>query len=133
MSIIADEFDYQEGFTQLLEEAIKNSCSNTATFQSHKYVKNRKSWRKSLFSWLKADGNRKLTKKPMSGHVSGPVQKTDGGIDTGRATKAASGPITGFTVSTKRADEYEVSYMCLEQINKNTKKCCSYGPVYLVT
>ncbi|KAI3463187.1 hypothetical protein Pfo_019850 [Paulownia fortunei] len=146
----SNEFDYQEDFTQFLEEARKNACkwtSNTAHLQAAGKEqldggkKNRKSWKNSLFSWLKTDRKGKSTKQPMNGtaiskprrgHVSGPVQGTGGGITTGRTQRASSGPLTGLFSSTRRVEEYEVPYMCLGQLN-DTQKLHSYGPVYLVT
>ncbi|KAK4427454.1 hypothetical protein Salat_1514300 [Sesamum alatum] len=147
------EYDYQADFTQFtsdytqfLEEARKNACLGNlhtthleAAGDSEK--KNRKTWKSSLFSWLKTDKKRKSTKqltngstvcKPRRQHYSGPVegQGTVGGIMTGRAQKAASGPLISVT---KRAEEYEVPYMSLGQQLHNPHKLHSYGPVYLVT
>ncbi|KAI3455683.1 hypothetical protein Pfo_012346 [Paulownia fortunei] len=144
------EFDYQADFTQFLEEARKSACHgtlNTAHLEAagRKQLdwekKNRKSWKNSLFSWLKTDKKGKSTKKPTNGttvskprrgHVSGPVQGTVGGITTGRAQRPVSGPLTGLFTSTRRAGEYKVPYMCLGEFN-NPQKLHSYGPVYSVT
>lgn len=103
--------------------------------------KNRKSLKSSLFSWLKTDKKRKSMKPPTNdtvlvsktkrGHVSGPVEATTDGIIS-RGRRAASGPLVCFINSTRRPEEYEVPYMCLDQLN-NTQKLQSYGPIYLVT
>ncbi|KAL2234853.1 UNVERIFIED_CONTAM: Ubiquitin-conjugating enzyme E2 34 [Sesamum indicum] len=126
-----NEFDYQEDFTRFLEEARNNAfkgISNTACLgpareeQFDGEKKNRKSWKKSLFSWLKPDKKSKSTKeatnstkicKARRGYVSGPVEPTGcgsgGGIATGRAKRAASGPLTGLFSSTRRVEEYEAA------------------------
>ncbi|KAK4413716.1 hypothetical protein Salat_2784400 [Sesamum alatum] len=147
-----NEFDYQEDFTRFLEEARKNAFNGISNaeqveparkerFDGEK--KSRKSWKKSLFSWLKPDRKSKSTKEAMHntniskarrGYVSGPVEPAGCGSGgaTGTAKRAASGPLTGLFSSTSRVEEYEVPYMCLGQLN-NTQKLQSYGPVYLVT
>ncbi|KAL0414988.1 UNVERIFIED_CONTAM: hypothetical protein Slati_3330700 [Sesamum latifolium] len=148
----ADYCNYDFDFTQFLEEARKNAClGNLHTAQLEAAGKkqldseknNRKSWKSSLFSWLKTDKKRKSTKQPMEGstvpeprrqHFPGPVQGQGavGGIMTARAQRTASGPLINLFSSTKRAEEYEVPYMCLGQQLNNPRKLHSYGPVYLV-
>ncbi|PIN13742.1 hypothetical protein CDL12_13640 [Handroanthus impetiginosus] len=142
------EFDYQADFRQFLEEARNQRTLNITNLEPalvNKQIdwqkKNRKSWKNSLFSWLKTDKRTKSTNqqtkgatiaKPRSGHASGPIQGTMSGLSTAQAKKPASGPLIGLFSSTRRAEEYEVPYMCLGQLN-NPQKLHSYGPVYLVT
>ncbi|KAK4410461.1 Ubiquitin-conjugating enzyme E2 34 [Sesamum angolense] len=126
-----NEFGYQEDFTRFLEEARNNAfkgipnpaCLEPARkeqFDGEK--KNRKSWKKSLFSWLKPDRKSKSTKEAMNstkiskarrGYMSGSVEPTGcgsgGGIAAGRAKRAASGPLTGLFSSTRRVEEYEAA------------------------
>lgn len=136
---------------QFLEEARKNAnhvVTSGTNFEENRKKqldhgkKSRKSLKSSLFSWLKTDKKCKSTKEPRTkdanlvsktrrGHVSGPVDATtDGSVS--RARRAASGPLFGFRNSTRRPEEYEVPYMCLDQLN-NHQKLQSYGPIYLVT
>ncbi|XP_020547938.1 uncharacterized protein LOC110011677 isoform X2 [Sesamum indicum] len=137
---------------QFWEEARKNACLgnlHTARLEAagkkqfDLEKKNRKSWKGSLFSWLETDKKHKSTKQPTKGstvpkprrqHFPGPVQGQGavGGIMTARAQRAASGPLISLFSSTKRADEYEVPYMCLGQQLNSPQKFHSYGPVYLV-
>ncbi|KAL2457379.1 uncharacterized protein Fot_30480 [Forsythia ovata] len=144
------EFDCQADFKQFLEEAKKNaSQGNLKTEplekvgikgQSHGEKKNRKSWKNSLFSWLKTDKKNKsvvqpptngiVGSEPRRGTFSGPVHGSVGGI-TGRPRKPTSGPITGLFSSSKRVED-EVPYVSLGQLN-NSHGVQSYGPVYLVT
>ncbi|KAH6773325.1 hypothetical protein C2S52_003798 [Perilla frutescens var. hirtella] len=141
------EFDYQADFTQFLEEARKNAYkvnSDAITIEEKQLnweKKKRKSWKSTLFSWLKNDkksfflkqpsNSTPLTSKVRRGHVSGPIEGPIGGTSTGRAQRAGSGPLTGLFGSTGRSEKCEVPYMCLGQLNKH--KIQSYGPVYLVT
>ncbi|KAG8380223.1 hypothetical protein BUALT_Bualt07G0171000 [Buddleja alternifolia] len=138
------EFDYQSDFVQFLEEARKNTKLSTSPREEEQLdveKKSRKSWKNSLFSWLKSDKKSTTTKqsttvyKPRRGQVSGPVQGNVAGnvVTIGRARRAVSGPLTGlFSRSMKRVDEYEVPYMCLGQFY-DPHKFHSYGPLYLVT
>ncbi|KAL3632848.1 hypothetical protein CASFOL_025832 [Castilleja foliolosa] len=148
------DFDYQADFTKFLEEAKKSAHQetiNTAQVEArgekqlnNSVKKNRKSWKKSLFYWLKIDKkgeksgqestNVQKVWKPKRGNVSGPVQGNVAEIITkGRSHRPASGPLTGFFGSAKGAEEYKVPYVCLSQINDPHDKLQSYGPVYLVT
>ncbi|CAA0829496.1 Unknown protein [Striga hermonthica] len=140
------DFDYQADFTQFLEEAKRSTFQKAPTTpqvsekQLNPAKKNRKSWKKSLFYWLKIDKkdkkpgpNIEKAFKPKNGHVSGPVHPTTGKNTTSRARRPASGPITSIFSPTKGADEYDrVPYVCLGQIS-DPHKVQSYGPVYLVT
>lgn len=135
---------------QFLEEARKNAnhvvtsdtnFEKTREKQLDHGKKSRKSLKSSLLSWLKTDKKCKSMKEPTKdtnlvsktrrGHVSGPVEATVGGVIS-RARRAASGPLSGLRNSTRRPEEYELPYVCLEQINDH-QKLQSYGPIYLVT
>ncbi|KAK4395017.1 hypothetical protein Sango_1656000 [Sesamum angolense] len=144
--------NYGHRFWLFLEEARKNAClGNLHTAQLEaagkkqldSEKKNRKSWKSSLFFWLKTDKKRFLTKQSMKGstvpkprrqHFSGPVQGQGavGGIMTAGSQRTASGPLISLFSSTKRAEEYEVPYMCLGHQLNNPQKLHSYGPIYLV-
>ncbi|KAG8388448.1 hypothetical protein BUALT_Bualt02G0126900 [Buddleja alternifolia] len=145
------EFDHQEDFTEVLEEARKNAFHGTINTtnleparkkQIDGEIKKRKSWKKSLFSWLRTDRKTKSTKhptngnavsKPKRGHVSGPVLESEGCVATGKARKGVSVPLASLFRSTRTAEEeHEVPYMCLSQLN-NPRKVKFYGPVYSVT
>ncbi|KAL8458804.1 hypothetical protein ACS0TY_035510 [Phlomoides rotata] len=140
------EFDYQTDFTQFLEEARKNATPDTNFEKIQKKQldhgkKNPKSLKSSLFSWLKTGKkSRSMTQltndttlvlKTRLGHVSGPVKAATDRVIS-RARRAASGPLLGCMNSTRRPEEYEEPYMCVDQLN-NPQKLQSYGPIYLVT
>ncbi|CAA2972878.1 Hypothetical predicted protein [Olea europaea subsp. europaea] len=147
------EFDCQADFKQFLEEARRNECQGNLKTETIEKVgfrgqvdgekKNRKSWKNSLFSWLKTDKKNKSVgqQSPRKGTVgselrrgpfSGPVRASEGGGGiTGRPRKPTSGPIIGLFSSNKRVED-EVPYMSLGQLN-NPQEVQSYGPVYLVT
>lgn len=134
---------------QFLKEARNSSfqvhvnavVTNEKKIDSEK--KQRKSWKKSLFSWLKNDNKSKSLKqlphttapalKARRAHVSGPLGRAVGsGVTTGKARRGDSGPLAGLFGSAGRPGELEVPYMCLdEELNK--QKIQAYGPVYLVT
>eukprot|EP00262_Sarcandra_glabra_P014576 TRINITY_DN428_c0_g1_i1.p1 TRINITY_DN428_c0_g1~~TRINITY_DN428_c0_g1_i1.p1 ORF type:complete len:134 (-),score=12.80 TRINITY_DN428_c0_g1_i1:269-670(-) len=109
--------------------------------------KSKKSWKSSLFSWLKFEKKIKphsevFTHKesssgfklsiPKRGAVSGPIYGSIEGTSTVyRSKRLASGPLTGlFTPTRKR--ETEVPYMCLYQLNQ-PPNVRSFGPMYLVS
>ncbi|XP_051119533.1 uncharacterized protein LOC127243515 isoform X2 [Andrographis paniculata] len=143
-----DEFDYQAEFNQFLEEARKNTgkgTSNTRQVEKDQFngkQKKSKSWRCLLFTWLKLDTKIKSREqkmdctsmaKPRRKNVSGPVQGSSCSIACGIALRAVSGPLTCILSSTRGADEYEVPYTSLEQINNTRKQIHPYGPIYSVT
>ncbi|KAJ0075864.1 hypothetical protein Patl1_33867 [Pistacia atlantica] len=142
------EFDPQIDFSQFLEEAkqhareMKFKASSTCFEETRKgkigeEKKIKKSWKNSLFRWLKVEkkskpctepANTSHISKPRKGHVSGPIYGSGRGDDMRRPT---SGPITSFFKPIKRV-ENEIPYMCLDQLN-DSHHVKSYGPVYLVT
>ncbi|CAN4089225.1 unnamed protein product [Withania somnifera] len=103
----------------------------------------KKSWKSSLFSWLKSDkkrnqGIRETSKastiiKPKRGCVSGPMQGISGpGATAGKPNKPLSGPLTSLFSPMNRLDN-EMPYLCLKKVKDGTPDVQSYGPVYLVT
>ncbi|KAL7113955.1 hypothetical protein ACP275_04G091400 [Erythranthe tilingii] len=140
MKNASSNFDYQEDFTQFLEEARKKACkwpSNEEELDDGENKRTKKTWKKSFFSWLKSSKSTTAFPKAIRrGHASGPV----GG---GRAA-ASSGPIAALFSSTRSVEEYDElpPYTCLDHhhqlnsnsnSNNNNRKLRSYGPVYFVT
>ncbi|CAA3003443.1 uncharacterized protein LOC111402679 [Olea europaea var. sylvestris] len=144
------EFDCQANFKQFLDEA--KACQGNFKIEPPEKVgikgqlqgekKNRKSWKNSLFFWLKTDKKNKsvVQQSPRNGTIgselsrgpfSGPVRGSGGGSITDRPRKPTSGPITRLLLSSKRVKD-EVPYVSLGQL-KNSQDDQSYGPVYLVT
>lgn len=106
--------------------------------------KKRKSWKSSLFSWLKMDRkNRTMVEVESTtnntkvrrggGMFSGPIIHSNGvSISSSRSRKPTSGPLPSLFNPSMRDEGNEiVPYMCLNQqqlVNPH-----SFGPVYLVT
>lgn len=108
--------------------------------------KKRKSWKSSLFSWLKMDRKNKTMVEVESttnntkvrrggGMFSGPIIHSNGvsiSISSSRSRKPTSGPLPSLFNPSMRDEGNEiVPYMCLNQqqlVNPH-----SFGPVYLVT
>lgn len=137
------------GSFQIVEEARINAI--WATFkpsdleaarrhQSDCEKRNKKSWKTSLFSWLKRN---KSTKQQINsatvstarpGHVSGPISRTmDVKNAAGRIKPrgSISGPLSGL-FSSSRTEDHELPYMNLRKANC-PQQVHPYGPVYLVT
>lgn len=142
------EFDPQTHFTDFLSEARKHVSEGTfsATPSRPVELKNnfendvkkncKKSWKSSLFSWLKTDkkknqGSRDTVNKPKRGCVSGPMPGISG-PGAGRPNKPLSGPLTNLFSPMNRVDN-EIPYLCLKKVKDTTLDVQSYGPVYLVT
>uniref|UniRef100_A0A5B7BDE1 Uncharacterized protein n=1 Tax=Davidia involucrata TaxID=16924 RepID=A0A5B7BDE1_DAVIN len=144
-------FDPQVDFSQFLEEAREHACKENSSYpeeagkkQLGEVKKSKKSWKRSLFSWWKAEkrGNPSMEaptscqiSNPRRGYVSGPICGTGGGGGGGASCKPwrpTSGPLTTLFHPTKRV-ENEIPYMCLDQLNNHPHGVQSYGPVYLVT
>ncbi|CAI9753694.1 unnamed protein product [Fraxinus pennsylvanica] len=144
------EFDCQADFKQFLDEA--KACQGNFKTEPLEKVgikgqlqgekKNRKSWKNSLFSWLKTDKKNKsvmqqsprngtVGSEPRHGPFSGPVRGSGGGSITSRPQNPTSGPIASLFLSSKRVED-EVPYVSLGQLNIS-HAVQSYGPVYLVT
>ncbi|KAG6428802.1 hypothetical protein SASPL_106839 [Salvia splendens] len=145
------EFDYQSDFTQFLKEAKNstfqvnlNGVEKKETKQLDWEKKHRKSWKKSLFSWLK-NGTRSKSKtlnQPSHSHttcppsrakranMSGPIRRSTGVVSASseRTRRAASGPLAGLFGSTGSP---KGAYMCLGEIKE--QKIQAYGPIYMVT
>lgn len=105
--------------------------------------KSKKSWRKSLFSWLKTEKKCKPMpipeeepsnkpyniSKPRRSYLSGPINGS-GSYKIDRPRRPNSGPLMVFN-STKRMED-KMPYVCLDQLN-SPRVVQSYGPVYLVS
>ncbi|CAI9773542.1 unnamed protein product [Fraxinus pennsylvanica] len=128
------EFDYQTHVIQFLEEPRKNGFNGNFISAPLEEVgkkkldeekRNKKSWKSSLFSWLRTD-NRNGTTISKLGRC-----RTGGGITGGLcAPRLTLGHLIGLFNLTKRVKD-EVLYMSLGQLN-NPQDVQSYGPVYLV-
>ncbi|KAI5602302.1 hypothetical protein BDE02_01G146900 [Populus trichocarpa] len=126
----AYEFDPEVDFTQHPE-------SGKGRVEEEK--KSRRSWKRTLLKWWKAEKKTKPTVEPTNsshisnprkGHVSGPIYGSGRGVDA-RHRRQTSGPLTNLFNHSKRV-ENETPYMCLDQLN-NPHGVKAYGPVYLVT
>ncbi|XP_055828636.1 uncharacterized protein LOC129896707 isoform X2 [Solanum dulcamara] len=150
------QFDPQTDFTDFLSEARKHVSEGkfgatpprSVELRNNNFEKNvkktcKKSWKSSLFSWLKTDkkknqGSRETSKgsiinKPKRGCVSGPMPAISGqGAIAGRPSKPLSGPLTNLFSPMNRVDN-EMQYLCLKKVKDSTPEVQSYGPVYLVT
>ncbi|KAI5602300.1 hypothetical protein BDE02_01G146900 [Populus trichocarpa] len=145
----AYEFDPEVDFTQFLEEArqharemnlqspLQHPESGKGRVEEEK--KSRRSWKRTLLKWWKAEKKTKPTVEPTNsshisnprkGHVSGPIYGSGRGVDA-RHRRQTSGPLTNLFNHSKRV-ENETPYMCLDQLN-NPHGVKAYGPVYLVT
>ncbi|KAJ8553200.1 hypothetical protein K7X08_023878 [Anisodus acutangulus] len=150
------EFDPHTDFTDFLSEARNHASEEKfgATPQrsvelgKNNYEKDvkktsKKSWKSSLFSWLKSDSKKNQRgrepskgsniNKPKRGCVSGPMPGINGpGAIAGRPNKPLSGPLTSLFSPMNRVDN-EVPYLCLQKVKDSTLGVQSYGPIYLVT
>ncbi|GFZ04360.1 hypothetical protein Acr_16g0009840 [Actinidia rufa] len=148
-------FDLQVDFSQFLEEARKHESEENfeVAAQNPEEVrnklsgeakKNKKSWKRSIFSWWNFDRKSNSSMEtPTSSHVtkprgsrvsvSGPIHGGGGGrvATSCKARRPTSGPITSLFQPTKRVED-EIPYICLDKLN-NPHDVQSYGPVYLVT
>lgn len=145
------EFDPHADFAQFLQEARKRTCDEgnfkaaprhseeTRKTQSNGEKRNKKSWKSSLFSWLKSDKKSKNLVEPLHGSatpklsrgiVSGPTHGSAGGLIPARPRKPISGPLTSLFNPAKKEDE--IPYISLSHLT-NPHEAQSYGPVYLVT
>lgn len=137
-------------FDQFLEEARNNASEEHYTTipqyrveahrnQSDEATKNRKSWKRSLFSCWKAEKKSDSTLQPPTtdsyipepkrGHVStsGPIYGSGGGFSC-QPRRPTSAPLKTVSHLTNEV-ENEIPYMRLD----NPHGVQSYGPVYLVT
>ncbi|KAF6139908.1 hypothetical protein GIB67_009755 [Kingdonia uniflora] len=141
-----DGFDSQLNFSKFLEET-KNHASQIKSQAPSPYQtkavnkglgeerKKKKSWKYSLFSWMKVKKKSKSAMEssspcisnPRRGSVSGPIY---GSGRKGLVARPISGPLSSLFTPVRKG-EAEVPYMCLDQINYPIGQ--TYGPVYLVT
>lgn len=147
------EFDPHTDFTDFLTEARKHvsegkfgatPARSVELRNNNSEKKNcKKSWKSSLFSWLKTDkkknqGIRETSKgstinKPKRGFVSGPMPRISGPVAiAGKPNKPLSGPLTSLFGPMNRVDS-ETPYLCLKKVKDSTPGVQSYGPVYMVT
>ncbi|KAL5698602.1 hypothetical protein ACHQM5_029619 [Ranunculus cassubicifolius] len=146
-------FDPKKDFSQFLEEARKNRANVAhpqASLQhqteepkmSSEVKKSKRSWRKSLFSWLKVDRKSKTSREASTsthitnlrpGSLSGPIYGSGRKIvPSHQLRRPASGPIANLFIPS-RGEELELPYMCLDPLDHPTVSQQAYGPVYLVT
>ncbi|KGN58479.1 uncharacterized protein LOC101209455 [Cucumis sativus] len=145
-----DDFDIGLNFSKFLEEAKHHATQQhfkAASIEEEterKWLaqekKNKKSWKNTLFSWLKSDKKSKSLPKPEKNphtpnkrrvYVSGPIYSEAMTIDGRPRRRPMSGPIASLFNPTMRT-ETEIPYMCLHQLSApNTNQ--NYGPIYLVT
>ncbi|PSS18153.1 Regulatory protein [Actinidia chinensis var. chinensis] len=148
-------FDLQVDFLQFLEEARKHAIKENFGVaaqnpeeaqkrQSGEAKKNKKSWKRSIFSRWKFEkkGNSGM-ETPTSSHISkprgsrvsasGPIYGGSGrsGATSCKSHRQTSGPLTSLFQPTKRVED-GIPYICLDKLN-NPHDVQSYGPVYLVT
>lgn len=156
------EFDPQADFCQFLKEA-KSHAYDEESFQGvtphvgetrkadlQGERKKKKSWKNSLFSWLKMDRKNKNMVEPLDvsatnytkfrrggGILSGPIlhgNAVSNISNSSRSRKPTSGPLPGLFNPSKREEADEiVPYMCLNQQQQLDNHPHSFGPVYLVT
>ncbi|KAI3759812.1 hypothetical protein L6452_07889 [Arctium lappa] len=143
----AYEYDPHLEFAQFLKEAKTHACHPKSLHATGKDqlsgpTKSNKSWKSSLFSWLKPD--KKSTKSiieeeqpPPSksnpetrrGYVSGPINR----IITERPKRPTSGHLVSTLFKTRvRGEEFQMSYVSLAK-SSNPQDVKPYGPVYMVT
>ncbi|XP_010033646.2 uncharacterized protein LOC104422890 [Eucalyptus grandis] len=146
----ATEFDPQMDFLRFLDEARQHICEpnvrasapNSAEVVGKKNPgeekRSKKSWKSSLFSWLRTEKKSKPQAEPASHRhnhkprkiVSGPIFGASKESDAW-LRRLNSGSFSTLFNSTKRA-ENEMPYMSLEGLDK-PQAVKNYGPVYLVT
>ncbi|XP_016468137.1 uncharacterized protein LOC107790697 [Nicotiana tabacum] len=152
------EFDPQSDFTDFLTEARNHESEGKKTgvtpprpvesrknnFEKDVKKTCKKSWKSSLFSWLKSSDNKKNQRnreaskgstinKPKRGCVSGPMPGYSGpGAIAVRPKKPTSGPLTSLFSPMNRVDN-EVPYFCLQKFKDSSPDVRSHGPIYLVT
>ncbi|XP_059302974.1 uncharacterized protein LOC132055264 [Lycium ferocissimum] len=150
------EFDPQTDFADFLSEARNHAsewkCSATPprsielgknNFEKEVKKTSKKTWKSSLFSWLKSDKKKNqqsrepskgsTINKPKRGCVSGPMPGISGpGSIAVRPNKPLSGPLTSLFSPMNKVDN-EIPYLCLQKVKDSTHGVQSYGPVYLVT
>ncbi|KAI4325709.1 hypothetical protein MLD38_031083 [Melastoma candidum] len=147
-----ENFDLGEDFLQFLDEARNGKAGEIRSVSSPKVEisaervlsqdkKSKKSWRRTLFSWLKVEkkgkdqsaqaGNKNKSYVPKKGHVSGPIYGGSGRreFDGPLLRRINSVSLAGLFSPHKRV-ENEVHYMCLGESGCSVE---NYGPVYLVT
>ncbi|XP_023527883.1 uncharacterized protein LOC111790969 [Cucurbita pepo subsp. pepo] len=139
---VFDDFDPRLNFSKFLEEAKHHATEQeTGAKWLPPQKKSKKSWKNTLFSWLKSDKRTKPLPKPGTNphipntrrvHVSGPIFTRATAIDgRSRGGRSTSGPIASL-FSPSLSSEMEIPYMCLHQLTSpNTNH--NYGPIYLVT
>nr|XP_027122461.1 uncharacterized protein LOC113739446 isoform X1 [Coffea arabica] len=147
------EFDPHAEFALFLGEARKRTCDEgsfkfkvappdteeTRKTESNGEKRNKKSWKSSLFSWLKSDKKSDNLVEPLHGSaapklgrgiVSGPLRGRAGGLVPAKPRKPVSGPLMSLFNPADKVDG--IPYMCLSHLT-NPHEAQSFGPVYLVT
>ncbi|KVI05792.1 hypothetical protein Ccrd_015831 [Cynara cardunculus var. scolymus] len=141
-----DEYDPHFEFAQFLKEAKTHACQQKSLHASEKEQLNgtrkpNKSWKSSIFPWLKS--NKKSSHKkvieedppPLSesspktrpGYVSVPMNR----ISAERPKRPTSGPLLSTLFKT-REEEFWMPYISLGKFN-HSRGVNPYGPIYMVT
>ncbi|PKI37936.1 uncharacterized protein LOC116201190 [Punica granatum] len=152
----AIDFDPEVDFAQFLNEARQHKNVSDVVGSSlnvehggrrrsgDEKKEGKKSWKSSLFSWLKSDKKSKhrvepatitssCKPKPRKGHTSGPIYGSTVRGSEVVHHRPTSGPLSGFFSKTKRS-ENKTPYLTLGQLDRpNGNGASPYGPVYLVT
>ncbi|CAI9280854.1 unnamed protein product [Lactuca saligna] len=139
--LIMNEFDPELDFAQFLEEA-KTNALEEGRKDSKEKTKAKRSWKASIFSWMKAnkkEEQQQLTIKTeyrnptrRQGYVSGPINGVKS-CKTQRLKRQSSGPLSGLFYQRTKMEEFEMPYTSLGKLNKSPENLSNYGPVYLVT
>lgn len=153
-TFLADEnvepFDPHVDFSRFLEEAKmhgRNLKSEETSMQQSSVAgggkKSKSNWLKnSLFFWRKSIPSKSQHVSVPHVHnptrpkaVSGPIHEHgERAVLSCRRSNHASGPLAGFiNPSNATRDEFEVPYICLNQLNQPADKARTFGPIYLVT
>ncbi|KAJ9568460.1 hypothetical protein OSB04_004426 [Centaurea solstitialis] len=141
------EYDPHLEFAQFLKEAKTHACQQESLHVTGKdqlsgaTKLNNKSWKSSIFSWLKANKKKSSHKKVIQeeppppsksspkirpSYVSGPINR----ISADRPKRPTSGPLISTLFKTK--EEFQRPYISLGKIN-NSRDVNPYGPIYMVT
>ncbi|XP_038895377.1 uncharacterized protein LOC120083617 [Benincasa hispida] len=144
-----DDIDLSLNFSKFLKEAKRHAIeqdfkASTEEETGRKWLaqekKSKKSWKNTLFSWLKSEKKTKPMPKPEKNphtpnkrrvHVSGPIYTGATTTDSRPRRHPMSGPIASLFNPSMRTD-MEIPYMYLHQLNTPNSNHI-YGPIYLVT
>ncbi|KAL4584498.1 hypothetical protein LXL04_009101 [Taraxacum kok-saghyz] len=148
-----EECDLELDFAQFLKEAKTHASEKSMSMASSVHVseehrKPKKSWKTSMFSWMKANKKDEQQEQKQKtkiktaytkatrrqGFSSGPINGVKGCYSTerGRPKRPSSGPLSGLFYHRKKVEDFQMPYVSLGQLN-SPRNLSNYGPVYLVT